>query len=78
MSAPSQQERDRAAWEHLHLQIEYLRRQSRWEAPKAVAMIALALAAMVAASRLTDLWWPPRPQTLTVKLEIPVVRRTDP
>ena len=45
-------------------QIEHLRRQSqqlRWETPKAIAMIALALAAVVAAARLSDLWWPPKP-----------------
>ena len=79
MTMPSEADRERAKWALLqaqidlaHMQVEQLRRQSRldrWEVPKAVALIALALAAIVVASRVADLVLPVRPQTIIVHLE---------
>jgi hypothetical protein len=79
MTMPSEADQERAKWALLqaqidlaHMQVEQLRRQSRldrWEVPKAVAMIALALAAIVVASRVADLVLPVRPQTIIVHLE---------
>ena len=74
MTIPSQADQERAKWALLHAQIEQLRRQARWETPKAVAMIALALAAIVAASRLADVWLPARPQSIVVHLDQPLVQ----
>jgi hypothetical protein len=46
---------------------------TRWETPKALAMILLAAAAIAAAGRLADWVSPPRPQTITVHLDAPLV-----
>jgi hypothetical protein len=75
MSMPSETDQDLAKWALLQAQIDQVRRQARWETPKAVAMIALALAAIVVASRLTDLILPPRPQTIVVRLDQPIAVR---
>ena len=48
-------------------------RQNFWEAWKAVAMILLAAAAISATSRLADWVAPPKPQTITVHLDAPLV-----
>lgn len=69
---PSTEDQERAKWTLLQAQIEQSRRQAKWETPKAVAMIALALVAIVAAGRLTDLVMPPRPQTIVVHLDQPL------
>jgi hypothetical protein len=45
MTMPTDDQRQRAEWDLLLLDIEQRRKQSRWETPRAVAMILLALAA---------------------------------
>jgi hypothetical protein len=79
MTMPSEADQERAKWALLqaqidlaHAQVEQIGRQARldrWEVPKAIAMIALALAAIVVASRVADLVLPVRPQTIIVHLE---------
>jgi hypothetical protein len=61
MTMPTDDQRQRAQWDLLLLDIEHrteqiraTRRQSRWETPRGVAMVALALAAVFAAGRLAD------------------------
>jgi hypothetical protein len=46
--------------------------QTRWEVPKALAMILLAAAAIAAAGCIADLLSPPRPQQFVVRLEGPL------
>jgi hypothetical protein len=47
-------------------------RQSRWETPKALAMILLAVAALAATSHLIDwLRGPLPPQTIIIRMEKP-------
>jgi hypothetical protein len=53
-------------------------RQSRWETPKAWAMILLAAAAISAAGRLADLISPPKPQTITVQFQQPLAVKVMP
>lgn len=79
LGAPSDLDREQASWELLQAQINlsraqvaHIQRQSVWEIPRAVAMIALALAAIVVAGHLTDLVFPPRPQQITVHFEQPL------
>lgn len=50
-------------------QLEYCRRQDRWEILKAVAMILLAALAIASSARLADWLWAPRPQIITVHIE---------
>ena len=76
---PSPDDQERAKWALLQaqivlaqVQVEQFRRQARWETPKAIAMIALALAAIVVASRVADLWIPVRQQTIVVRFEQPL------
>lgn len=71
-AAPSPTEKERAEWLLLQAQIAQLHRQDRWEVPKAVAMITLALAALIASSRVADFWLPPRPQTIVVHFDQPL------
>jgi hypothetical protein len=59
----------------LRSQIRLADRQARWEAPKAVAMILLAAAAIAAAGRLADWISPPAAQTITIHLDGPLVVR---
>jgi len=73
MNIPSPDDRERAKWALLQAQIDQARRQARWETPKAVAMIALALAAIAAAGHLTDLVFPAKPQTIIVHIDQPLV-----
>jgi hypothetical protein len=42
-----------------------------------VALMALAVAAIVLASRLADLWLPVRPQTIVVHLDQPLTVRLE-
>jgi hypothetical protein len=72
---PSAEQQQRAKWDLLLGDIElraeqlrHIRKQARWETPKAIAMIALALAAIIAAGRVADLVTPARPQTIVVHL----------
>ena len=46
--------------------------QSRWETPKAVAMILLAAAAISAAGGLSTWPWPAKPQIITVQVQQPL------
>lgn len=66
---PSEEQRQRAEWDLLLADLEYRRIQSRWETPRAIAMLALAAAAFIAAARLTDVVWPPKPQTITIHFD---------
>jgi hypothetical protein len=89
MTIPTDDQRQRAQWDLLLLDIEHrteqiraTRRQSRWETPRAVAMVALALAAVFAAGRLADpssaLWvWSPHPQSIAIHFDQPVVVHLD-
>ena len=45
-------------------------RQARWEVPRALAMWALAIAALLAASGLVQHWFPPPPQQITATIHI--------
>jgi hypothetical protein len=74
---PTPEEQERAKWALLQAQIDQVRRQARWETPRAVAMIALALAAIVVAGHLVDLVFPPKPQILTVHIDQPIVVHLD-
>jgi hypothetical protein len=65
--APSEADQERAKWALLQAQI----RQAKWETPKTVAMMAIALAALIAASRLADLWIPVRPQNIIIHFDQP-------
>lgn len=47
-------------------------RQSRWETPKAVAMVLLAAAAISAAGGLSTWLWPAKPQIITVQFQQPL------
>jgi predicted NBD/HSP70 family sugar kinase len=58
-------------------QIDQLRRQAKWETPRAVAMIALALAAIVVAGHLVDLVFPPKPLAITVHFDQPIAVHLD-
>lgn len=53
--------------------LQLKRTQQRWEVWKALAMILLAAAAIAASARLADWVYPPRPQTITVHLDGPLV-----
>jgi uncharacterized membrane protein len=53
-------------------------RQFGWERPRAVAMVLLAVAALVAAFRVPDLLWPSAPQTISVHFNQPPVVRVQP
>ena len=44
--------------------------EARWETPKAVAMILLAVAAIAVAGRVPDLLWPAPPQQILVQLHV--------
>jgi hypothetical protein len=50
-------------------QLALWRQQTRWETPKAVAMILLAAAAIAAAGRLAEWVSPPKPQVVVVRME---------
>jgi hypothetical protein len=80
MTLPSDEQKQRAKWDLLLTDLEYRQQQlriSKWETPKAIAMIALAVAALMAAGRLADLWIPVRQQQIIVQfgqpLEVKVV-----
>ena len=47
-------------------------RQSRWEVPRALAMILLAAAAISAAGGLSTWLWPTKPQTIVVQFQQPL------
>jgi hypothetical protein len=47
-------------------------RQSRWEVPRALAMILLAAAAISAAGGLSTWLWPAKPQTIVVQFQQPL------
>ena len=47
-------------------------RQTRWEQPKAIAMLLLAFAAAFAAGGIAPWLWPAKPQQITVRLEQPL------
>jgi hypothetical protein len=68
----SEADQERAKWAALNAQIDLTRKQARWETPKALAMILLAVAAVAAAGRLTDLVYPPRPQTIIIQFAQPL------
>jgi hypothetical protein len=53
-------------------QIKLYQRQIRWETPKALAMILLAVAALAATSHLVDWLSSPRTQTINVHLDAPL------
>jgi hypothetical protein len=73
--ATSEQEA-RAKWDlllaDLELKQEQLRLARQWERPKAIAMIALAFAAIIASSRIADRLFPPAAQVITVHLDTPL------
>lgn len=69
---PTDEDQERAKWALLQSQIRQANNQAKWETPKAVAMMAIALAALIAASRLADLWIPVRPQTIIVHFDQPL------
>lgn len=71
---PTEAERDAAAWRLVNAQIRLAERQGRWEIPKALAMTTLAIAAVVAATHLIDVWAPHQPQTINVHLDQPLVK----
>lgn len=50
-------------------QVRLYRQQTRWEVPKALAMIFLAAAAISASARLVDWIYPPRLQTIVVHMD---------
>jgi len=52
--------------------LELKQKQSRWETPRSLAMILLAVAALAATSHLVDWLMPPRTQTITVHLDAPL------
>lgn len=58
--------------ELIDAQLRLYREQTRWETPKALAMILLAAAAIAAAGRLADWVSPPRPQNIVVHLDAPL------
>jgi hypothetical protein len=81
---PNTEQEQRAKWDLLLSDIEYrqaqlrlIYRQSRWETPRAIAMMALALAALIAAGRLTDLVWPSGPQAIAVHFDQPIIVHFD-
>jgi len=47
-------------------------RQSRWEVPRALAMILLAAAAISAAGGLSTWLWPAKPHTIVVQFQQPL------
>ena len=53
--------------ELLRLDVLLRRKQTRWEMPRAVAMILLAFAAVFAAGGISTWLFPPRPQIITVQ-----------
>jgi len=69
---PSREQEARAKWDlllaDLELRHDQLRLSQRWERPKAIAMIALAFAAVLASSRIVDRLFPPPAQVLTIRL----------
>lgn len=69
---PSAAERERAEWRKLQLEIAHLGRMHWWEIPRAVAMILLAAAALLAVFHIGDLLFPPRPQVITVHFDEPL------
>jgi hypothetical protein len=82
---PNEADQERAKWALLqaqidlaHIQVAQISKQSKWETPRAIAMVALALAAVVVASRLADLWLPVQPQTIIVHLDQPLAVRVEP
>ena len=72
MDKPTGQEKEQAAWALLQAQIELARRQGRWETPRALAMIVLALAAMFAAGGFIQHWFPSSPQAITIRFDAPI------
>lgn len=74
---PSDERQQRAKWDLLLLDIEHRTEQIRlmrhWIMPKALAMLALVLAAGIAAGRLLALRYPPKPQIVTVHVDQPIV-----
>jgi hypothetical protein len=72
---PTPEEQERAKWALLQAQIDQVRRQARWETPRAVAMIALALTAIVVASHLVDLVRPAGP--IAMHFDQPIVVHLD-
>ena len=68
---PTDQEKEQAAWSLLQAQIELTRRQGRWETPRALAMIILAVAAVFAAGGFSQHWLP-SPHTMTIHFDAPI------
>lgn len=47
-------------------------KESKWEVPRAIAMIALAAAAIAASARLVDLLYAPKPKRSMLHLDQPL------
>jgi hypothetical protein len=69
---PTAEQQQRAEWDLLLADLRYRRRQSFWESPKALAMLALAFAATFAAGGLSNWLFPGKPQIITVQFEQPL------
>ena len=74
LQIPSEADRERAKWALLQAQIRLAERQGRWETPRALAMIVLALAAIFAAGGVAGWLLPAHPQQITVHLDQPLVK----
>jgi hypothetical protein len=69
---PTDEEKEQASWALLQAQIDLARRQGRWETPRALAMIVLAVAATFAAGGFIQRWFPTSPQTITIHFDAPI------
>jgi hypothetical protein len=79
MSAtPTPEQRQRAEWDLLLADLEYRRNQSRWEMPKAVAMIVLAAAAIFAAGGVSGWLLPTHTQEIIVHFDQPLAVKVQP
>ena len=70
---PSEEQQQRAKWDLLLADLEFRHQQlkiSKWEAPKVFAMIAIAVAALFAASGMAGHIWPPQPQQINGQISI--------
>jgi hypothetical protein len=67
---PTEAQRQRAAWDLLLTDIELKRTQSRWESPRALALVLIAVTVLGLAVGAVIGW--PRPQVYTVRFDGPL------